>query len=71
MPEDIGADLFKHQRRARLHRLLGIDHHRQRLVVDLDQIQRVLGGRAIDRGHGRDRFADIARLFGGQGVDRG
>ncbi len=39
---------------------LGIDHRRQLLVVDLDQLERVLGDIAALGGDDRDRLADVA-----------
>ena len=40
---DIVGRLVPHQRRARLHRILGADHRRQRLILDLDQFGGVAG----------------------------
>ena len=45
---------------ARGHRGLGVDHHRQVLVLDLDQVARVLGDVAVLGDHRRHRFADVA-----------
>ena len=44
-------------------RRFGIDHRRQRLVIDLDQLGGVLGDRAAIGDDGRDPFADIARIL--------
>ncbi len=41
-------------------RCLGRDHDRQRLVVDLDQVGRVLGDVAVFGDHERDGLADVA-----------
>ena len=38
----------------------GVDHGRQRLVLDLDQLERVLGDVAALGGDDRDRLADVA-----------
>ena len=43
-----------------LHRLLRVGHHRQVLVVDRDQVERVLGDVAALGHHHGDRFADVA-----------
>ena len=48
----VGAELLVHERRALLERGLGVDHGRQRLVVDLDELGRVLAPR---RGSSRRR----------------
>ena len=45
---------------ARGHRGLGVHHHRQVLVLDLDQVARVLGDVAVLGDHRRHRFADVA-----------
>jgi len=49
-----------HQRRAGRHRLFRIDHVRQRLVLDFDQLRRVLGERARVGDHRSDPFAGVA-----------
>ena len=54
---------FVQHRRCRLERVGGIDDGRQRLVVDLDQLQRILGEIAVRRDHDRDRLADIAHAL--------
>ena len=50
------------------HRLVHAQHRRQRLVLDLDQVERVLGDVRVDgadRGHG---VARVERLVGGEHV---
>ena len=51
-------------RRAGPERVLGVDHRWQRLVFDLDQVERVLGQVAVARDYHRHRLADEARLVG-------
>ncbi len=63
---DIRAHVLVHQRHPGLQGLLELHHGRQRLVVDVDVLQRVLGHVA---GHGHDqchRLADMAHLAVGQ-----
>ena len=43
-------------------RLVAVGHRRQRLDVDTDQVERVLGDRRAVGQHDRDRLADIADL---------
>ena len=43
-----------------------IEHRRQRLEIELDQLRRVLGGIAVLRHDDRDRLADMADLVVGQ-----
>ena len=47
-------------RALRLERIARPQRHGKRLVVDLDQLQRVLGEIAVGRDHHGDRLADIA-----------
>ena len=47
---------------VRLQRVGGAQRDRQRLVLDFDQLQRVLGEIAVRRDHDRHRLADIAHL---------
>ena len=49
-----------HERRSGCQRLLGVDHVRQRFVLDLDQFGGVLGERARVGDHRRDPFAGVA-----------
>ena len=46
------------QWRARLQGFFGVEHRRQLLVFDVDQLQRLCCGIGVQRGHGRHRFAD-------------
>ena len=48
------------------HRLFEIDHRRQRIVLDLDQLAGVLGDIAALRHHGGDRLAHVAHLVHGR-----
>ena len=57
---DVALDAVVHGRRALLHRRLGIEHARDRLVVDVDQLHRAQRGRLVDRDHGRDALALVA-----------
>ena len=45
-------------RSIRLEGLLGIENERQLLVVDLDELERLLGHVPVDRGHGGHGLAD-------------
>ena len=47
---------------VRLQRIGRAQRDGQRLVLDLDQLQRVLGEIAVGRDHDRHRLADIAHL---------
>ena len=50
---------------------LGVEHGLERLVLDLDQLERVLGGVAVARDDDRERLARVARdLVGGGAVGR-
>ena len=62
----LSGDLVPHRRRARLHRVLGMDDERQHLVVDLDRLGGVERLRLRLGHHHRDRLADMARLVGRQ-----
>ena len=57
-----------HERRAVLLRLERVEHDRQRLVLDLDQVASVLGDVAVFGDHGRDRLAVVAHLLDGDHV---
>jgi len=52
------------------YRLLEIDHRRQRIVLDLDQLAGVLGDIAALGHHGRDRLAHVTHLVHGNAVLR-
>ena len=58
-----GADVRMQDRRVGLHRLDRIDDVREHLVIDLDQLQRLLGDRLAGGGDGRDRMAVVERLL--------
>ena len=68
--QHIGAGLLVQQRRAGTRRLFRIDDHRQQLVIDGDEFQRILGLIAVLRHDADDRFADIADLAARQRQDR-
>ena len=51
------------ERRALLPRLERVEHDRQRLVLDLDQVARVLGDVAVLGDHRGDRLAVVAHLL--------
>ena len=53
-------------RRARGQRFFGIDHRRQGLVVDFDQVDGIASHVAVARHHSRHRFADVADLVHSQ-----
>ena len=72
LEHDVVGRVLVELRRAGLGRLLGIDHRRQRLPVDLDQLQRVdrLGRRlGHDGGHALAGPLDVVRRKGPRGVD--
>ena len=66
----VGAGLIVQQRRAVFQRLFRIDHERQRLVFDIDELQRVFGLIAALRDDTDDRLADIAHLAARQRQER-
>ena len=51
---------MKHAVARGLHCVFGVDHHRKALVVDHDQIERILGDIATLGHHHGDRFAHMA-----------
>ena len=63
---DVRGQVGVHARRAILHRVAGVAHRRQRLVVDLDRRRRVLREMPAVRHHHRDGLADVADLVAGQ-----
>ena len=64
--EGVGRVGLVHHRRAGLDRLLHVEHRRQRVVVDADLGERVVG-RGLALGHHRhDRLALVAHLVDGQ-----
>ena len=58
----VRPELLVHERRAVGERGLDVDHRRQRLVVDLDELGRVLAPRRGSRDDDGDRVAGVARL---------
>ena len=63
---DVGAEVLELQRRVLGHRGLEVDHDRQLVVVDVDQLGRVHGLGAGLGHHEGDRVADEAHLVDGQ-----
>ena len=59
---DVRSCLLEEQRRIRAHRVLQPGNAGQWVVVDLDQLERVLGNIAIVCDHDGDRFTGVARL---------
>ena len=62
MVDDVGADRLVQQRRVVAHRRLQVDDRRQRPVLDLDRLERVLGGVAVLGRDQRHRLAGVAHL---------
>jgi len=63
--DEVGAERRMQHRGFRSKRLLRIDDGRQRLVVDLDQVQRIFGDIAVFGNDKRDGFPDIAHPVAG------
>ena len=59
-PDDVRAGVLVEDRRVRVLRLARVDEHRQRLVLDLDQVGRVARDVARRGDDGDDRLADVA-----------
>ena len=57
---DVGAEILVHEGGPGCYRLLHVEHDRQRLVVDLDGLQRVRRPVAARRDHDRDGVTDVA-----------
>ena len=62
----VGAQVVVHERRAVLERRSGSTQHGQRLVLDVDQRERVLGEVAAVGDDHRDALADVAHLVDGE-----
>jgi hypothetical protein len=62
MVDDVVAPLGVQKRRARPQRLLGVDHHWQRLVVDIDQFHRVFEQVLVASHHSDHRLAHVINL---------
>ena len=62
----VRAEVVVEDRRAVGERLLGVDHGRKLLVVDLDELGRVLRQSARLGDHDRDAVALVAHLVGGE-----
>ena len=63
---DVRGEIGMHRRRAGLHRVAGVAHRRQRLVVDRDRRRRVLRQMPAVRHHHGDGLADVADLVAGE-----
>ena len=63
---DVRREIGVYRRGAGLHRVAGVAHRRQRLVVDRDRGRRVLGEMAAVRHHHGDGLADVADLVAGE-----
>ena len=61
---DVVLPAFVHDGRARLERLLRVEHGRQLLVFHLDEIEGLLGRIDVDSGDSRDPVADVAGFVG-------
>ena len=58
----VGAELFVHERRPVFERLLGVDHDRQGVVLDLHELRCVVCLATALRDHDRDAVADVTRF---------
>ena len=65
--DDVSAGGGVEHRHARIGRAARVGDDGQKLPVDLDQLQRVLGEIAAGRDHEGDRLADVADESGGEG----
>ena len=63
--DEVRADLLMQDRRPLRHAGNGIDHRLQRLVRDLDRVERILGEIAVLCHRDRDGLADIAHALDG------
>ncbi len=59
-----GAQVVVQDRRAVGHRLAHVEDRRQHLVLDLDQVEGVLGDVRVGRGDGGDGVAAVQHLLG-------
>ena len=64
--DQVGCEFVVDDGGAGVERLFRIEHRRQRLEIELDQLRRVLGGIAALRHDDRNRLADVADLVVGQ-----
>ena len=65
-----GDHVVEQERRIGLHRLVDVDDVRQHLVVDLDQLQRLLGDGGAGGRHGGDRMALVEHFLARHDVAR-
>ena len=64
--DQVGGEFVVDDGGAGFERFFWIEHRRQRLEIELDQLRRVLGGIAALRHDDRNRLADVADLVMGQ-----
>jgi hypothetical protein len=57
-----GEEVIVQDRRAGSHRVLDVDHERQHLVLNVDEVERLIGDRLRGGGDGGNRMAFIQRL---------
>ena len=62
----LALDLVAHERGVGVERPAGVDHRRQRLVLDVDQLERVACRVAVLGDDEGDLLALVAHLVGGQ-----
>ncbi len=67
-PDDVRARVLVQDRRVLVLRPAGVDQHRQRLVLDLDEVGGVAGELARLGDDGDHRLAHVADLANGEGV---
>ena len=67
---DVRAHLLVHERRGRIHRLCRVDDRVEKLVLNFDQVARVLGHVAARRDDRGDRLSDESHLVGGHASPR-
>ena len=64
----LGHDVVVNHRRLGRHRILHVRNGLERLVLDLDQVERVFGDVRVSRGDRRDRVPAVERLVRGEDV---
>ena len=64
--DQVGGEFVVDDGGAGIERLFRIQHRRQRLEIEFDQLRRVFGGIAVLRHDDRNRLADMADLVMGQ-----
>ena len=66
----VGAQVVVEDGRARLHRVLDVDHVRQHAVAHVDELERLARDRVGGRRHGRHGMAVVERLLARHDVAR-